>query len=195
MSEKGGTGFPTLMFLDAEGRRLMRHMGPRTTKGFEGSLEEVQEFQALMAKAEAGDAKAATELLIRQLQLEWFDFEEAQERAAALEKVSKKQQEEITQLLIDTEVRVLAKAAGKDPAERRKAGEHFFAMWEADRVPATEAQLYPYWFMMADFAEDKGDKKLFKKIVGEADDALKRNSRYRRVLKGLEMRLANFPRK
>jgi len=183
------------MFLDAGGRRLMKHAGPRTAKGFEDSLSRVQEFQALMAKAEAGDAKAATELLIRQLRLEWFDFEEAEERAAALEKVSSKQKKELAQLLVDTEVRSLAAAAGMDPVKRRAAGEHFLAMWKDKRLPAADAQLYSFWFLMADYAEDQGDKKLFKKIVGESEDALKSNSRYRRALKGLEMRLEDFPKK
>jgi len=183
------------MFLDAEGRMLMKHTGPRTTKGFEETLAQVQEFQELMKKAEAGDAEAATELLIRQLRLEWFDFEEAQARMAALEKVSKKQQAELAQLLVDTEVRTLAAAAGTDPAKRRAAGEHFLEMWQEKELPATDAQIYSYWSLMADYAEDQRDKKLFKKIVGECEDALKRNSRYSRALKALEARLDNFPRK
>jgi len=91
--------------------------------------------------------------------------------------------------------RCLGDTAGADTAKRIEAGERFLALWKEDRVPSDEAQLYPYWFMMADFAEAQRDKKLFKKIVGEAEDALKRNSRYRRVLKDLEARLEHFPKK
>jgi hypothetical protein len=183
------------MFLDADGRKLMKHIGPRTPQGFEDTLERVQVFQDLTAKAEAGDAQAATELLILQLQLEWFEFEEAQMRAEALEEVSKEQGQEIAQLLVDTEVRSLAMAAGRDEVKRREAGEHFLAMWQDERIPATDAQLYSFWSLMADYAEGERDKKLFKKIVGECDDSLGRNQRYKRALKQLEERLKNFPKK
>lgn len=195
LSRKGGTGFPTLMFLDAEGRILQTHSGPRTVKGFEDSLESVQAFLDLVARAEGGDAGAATDVLIRQLELEWFDFEEARTRAEALEKVGSKQRKILDQLLVETEVRSLAAEAGDDPAKRQAAGEHFLAMWKDERVPTNEAQLYPFWFLMADHAEAIGDRKLFKKIFEEAEDALKRNARYARVLKKLEGRLENFPKR
>ena len=183
------------MFLDADGRKLMKHAGPRTPKGFEDSLDEAQEFRDLIQKAEAGDAKAATEAFIRQLRLEWFGFEEAEERAATLQKVSSKQKKKIAQLLVDTEVRSSATAAGRDEVKRREAGEHFLAMWKDKRLPADEAQIYSFWSMMADFAEHSRDKKLFKKIVAEFKDAIPGDSRYRMALKSLEERLENFPRK
>ena len=192
LSEKGGTGFPTLMFLDAEGRQLMKHVGPRTPSGFEDSLEEVEEFLELVAEAEGGDAKAAAEVLIRQLRLEWFELEEARKRVEALEKVSSKQKKELAQLLVDTEVRTLAADAGKDDVKRRAAGERFAAMWlEEKSLPSSEAQLYPFWFIMADYAEHAGDKSLFKKIVREAEDTLK-HSKYDKVLEKLEQRLKDF---
>ncbi len=194
LSEKGGTGFPTLMFLDAKGRKLMKHGGPRTADGFDESLVQVQEFQTLEKKAEAGDAKAATELLIRKLRLEWFDFAEAKTQIEALAKVSSKQEKMITQLLVDTEVRSLTSAAGKDDAKRLEAGARFLEMWEGKALPASDAQLFSFWTILADYAEDKRDKKLFKKVVGEFEDALK-NSRYGRALKGLESRLKDFPKK
>lgn len=195
LSEKGGTGFPTLMFLDAEGRILETYAGPRTVKGFEDSLVGVQGFLDLVARAEGGDKSAATDVLIRQLELEWFELEEARTRVQALEKVSSKQAKVLEQLLVETEVRCVAAEAGDDPARRQAAGERFLAMWKDKRVPASEAQLYPFWFLMADHAEAIGDKKLFKKIVDEASDALKRNPRYEKVLKKLESRLETFPKK
>jgi len=180
------------MFLDAEGRPLLRFSGPRTPGAFEDALAEVQAFQALEKKAEAGDAKAAAEVLIRQLQLEWFALEEARRRVAALEKVSSKQKKELEQLLVDIEVRGLAKAAGANPDKRREAGEHFFGMWQDERVPATEAELASFWLLMADFAEGTRDKKLFKKIVRELDDALPNTAQKHRTVEDLERRLESL---
>jgi hypothetical protein len=195
LGEKGGTGFPTLMFLDAEGRRLGKHAGPRTPSGFEESLEGVEEFQSLREKAEAGDAKAAAEVLIRQLELEWFGLEEAQKRADALEKLSGKQKKQVAQLLIDTEVRDLSAKASESREERQVTGAHFAAMFEDDRIPATQTGLIQFWTIMADYAEKNREKKLFKKIVGEFEDTVKSGARSRKTLKDLEARLDDFPKK
>ena len=190
----GGTAFPTVMYLDAEGRRIMRHSGPRTVGGFEDSFEEVRDFLKLVEKAEGGDAKAATEAFIRQLELEWFEIEEARTRRAALEKVSSKQEKRIAQLLIDTEVRTVARGAGRDAAARQAAGKHFREMLEEKQVPENPSQLYSFWTMIADHAEAQKDRKLFKKAVAYYDKTLGDDHRYRRTLKMLEERLKNFPK-
>ena len=192
LTEKGGTGFPTLMFLDAEGRILARDV-PRSVKGFEDTFEGVQAFAALLRKAEAGDAGAQVEVLVRQLEMEWFDFEDARARVAALEKVGSKEQKLLDQLLVDTEVRSVVSDAGEDSAKRQRAGAHFLAMWEEKRVPEGEGELYAFWSLIADHAEAEGDKKLFKRVVDAFDDTLK-NTRYGRGLSQLEERLKSFPK-
>lgn len=194
LGEKGGTGFPTLMYLDAEGRVLARHAGQRSVKGFEESLEGVQEFAALLREAESGDPGAQVEVLIRQLQMEWFDFEDARARVAALPKVDSKEKKVLDQLLVDTEVRSVVRNAGEDTERRLAGGAHFLAMWEEKRVPEGESELYAFWSLIADHAEAERDKKLFKRVVDAFDDTLK-NTRYGQVLERFEERLENFPKK
>ena len=191
----GGTGFPTLMFLDAEGRKLMKYSGPRTSSGFADSLTKIEDFLALGKKAEAGDEKAATEYFIAQLELEWLSLEDARKKVETLTKVSSKQKKQIAQLLVDTEVRELAKKAGDDLDGRIEAGKHFAEMFKEKRVPGSQAQLTAYWTIMADYAESARDKKLFKKIVKEFEDTVKSGSYSRKTLKSLEQRLADFPKK
>ncbi len=223
----GGRGFPTLAFLDAEGRKLMEYSGPRTTKGFEQALEEVQEFLDLEARAAAGEAKAATELLIRQLALQWFDFEEAKAKVEALTEVSSKQRKLLDQLLIDTEVRGLADSHGDSRSKRVEAGKRFL---EEARVSAghlelyleglravqqrmvqdalghlpmdavvrrfseiwQDNELYAFWTFLADYAEDQGDKRLFKKVIKAYDDTLPNGASKNKAVKELERRLENM---
>lgn len=194
LSEKGGTGFPTLMFLDAKGRKLAVHRGPRTPGGFEKSLEgEVSEFKELIDDVEGGNTRKAGELFLRQLALEWFTFEEAQKRYEELGKVSSKEKKAIEALLVDTEIRTHAKAAGRDEEKRRAAGAHFAEMWDAKRLPTGEARQYEFWSMIADHAEAKGDKKLFKNALKQfKKSSAGKNPRYRRVLERLEERLDNL---
>ena len=191
----GGTGFPTLMFLDAEGRKLMKYSGPRSVDGFASSFEEIKSFQELQKKADAGDEKAAVEVFIAQLKLGWLELAAAREKLGKLPKVSSKQQKEIDQLLVDLEVREVAQAAGDDRDELIKAGARFHAMWKDKRVPAAESELYSFWMVMAEYAEAERDKKLFKKIVSEFEDSVNMaSSRNRKTLKSLESRLENFPK-
>lgn len=188
----GGRGFPTLAFLDAEGRKLMEYSGPRTTKGFEQALEEVQEFLDLEARAAAGEAKAATELLIRQLALQWFDFEEAKAKVEALTEVSSKQRKLLDQLLIDTEVRGLADSHGDSRSKRVEAGKRFLELFEAKQLPAGYNELYAFWTFLADYAEDQGDKRLFKKVIKAYDDTLPNGASKNKAVKELERRLENM---
>lgn len=192
--EKGGTGFPTLMFLDAEGRKLMKHGGPRTPGGFEGSLEVVDEFLELSRKADSGDSKAAAGVLIRQLELEWYGIDEARKRADAIEKVPSKAKKQLEQLLIDTEVRDAYEQAGDDAEARFAAGKRFAAMYEEKQIPENQTQLIRFWVVMADYAERERDKKLFKKIIKEFEDTVDSGSRNRKTLKWLEERLDDFPK-
>lgn len=189
----GGTGFPTLMFLDAEGRRLLKHDGPRTIGGFEDALTKVQEFLALEKKAAGGDAAAATDVFLRKLRLGWLELEEARKLAGELEKVTPKQRAELDQLLVDLEVRDLAQGAKARDA-RLLAGERFAAMWEDKQVPEGESELYSFWTLMADHAEAVKDKKLFKKIVSAFEDTLPKTAAHRSSLKELEGRLKSFPK-
>jgi hypothetical protein len=194
LTEMGGTGFPTLMFLDAEGRRIKKHSGARTVKAFEESLDEVQEFLDLATEAESGNDKAATELLIRQLELGWFDLEEARTRRDALKVVSSKQKKRFEQLLIDTEVRTMADAAEGDEAWQ-DVGKHFLQMWEEKRLPQADAQRFSFWWTLADLAEYERDKKTFKRVLREFEDLVDDNPAYRSRLDNLEDRLESFPKK
>ena len=183
------------MFLDAEGRTLLEHGGPRTVKGFEGSLAEAQEFLTLVKQAEAGDASIAAEVLIRQIRLEWFGFDEAKQKVEALEKVSAKQRKELEQLLVGAEVKSVLASAGEDPDKRLAAGAHFATMWEDNRVPVLAEQQYGYWTLMADHAESIRDARLFKRIVRAFDDGLPASEMKRATVKKLEARLKDFPKK
>lgn len=185
LGEKGGTGFPTLMFLDAEGRRLLTHRGPRSAKGFQDSLKRVQNYLRIKAEAEEGDSKAQALALIQEINLQWYDFEEATKRVRALKKVSKAQERELEQLLINTEVRTLAAKPGD--SAKLQAGERFAAMLEDKRIPSNESELFTFWGLMGLHAEASGDKRLLAKILKEVD-RMPSSSRQRRALKELQQR-------
>lgn len=60
----GFTMFPTFCVLDAEGKLLMTHSGPRTAEALAATYETALSLSGLKAKADAGDAAAKLELEI-----------------------------------------------------------------------------------------------------------------------------------
>lgn len=188
MGDYGGTGYPTVMFLDAAGKKLMVHEGPRTVAGFEASLAKLLELQEQIRLAEAGDDKAKVEAFVLQLELGWLDFEEARAKLAELPKLSKKQAKEIEQLMTDAEVRALVKGAGKDAVKRAEAGQRCVAMWEEKMLPADLGLLIDFWSLAADHAEAQKDKKLFKKIIDAAKDTVRKDPRGQQLVQSLERR-------
>ena len=190
MSEKGGTGFPTLMFLDDQGRKLLKHTGARTTEGFSASLENAAEFLSQIRKFESGDRRLAAPVFIRQLENGWFGYDEAVKRYEELGKLKSKDRKRIKALLVDTEVRTMVADAGKDERKRLAAGAHFVEMWKDKRTPSTAQVAYPFWALIADHAEAKGDKRLFKRaIAGFEDSPAGKSPRYRRFGESLKKRL------
>jgi hypothetical protein len=179
------------MFLDADGNKLMKHSGARSPKAFADTFAKVEDYLELVKKAEAGDAAAATDLFLMRLGLDWYELDEARKLADGLTKVSSSQKKEIAQLLIDVEVRGLA----KDSTKRVEAGKRFAEMFGDKEIPAGQSELYSFWTILADHAEAERDKKLFKKVVTEFEKTIPSSGQSRKVLKELEQRLENFPKK
>ena len=191
--QKGGLAFPTVMFLDADGKKLVVHAGPQSVPAFERSLEVAEKVVALEEKAAGGDAHAAAELLVHALTMDWYGYEEAQAKAAALSDVTPEQRARIDQLLVDAEVRSLLVAAREDREKQAQLGRRFLDMWREGRVPANEAQAYAFWILLANHADGERDRELFGKIVEEFRKSLGGNRRYRAALQSLQQRLASFP--
>ena len=192
LSKFGFPGFPSMAFLDGEGRMLAPYTGPRTIKGFEQGLKELKPFLDLQERAAKGDAAAATELLIRQLEMKWFDYDEAKRRVEALGKVSSKHKKALDQLLLDTEVRQLAKDAGDDRTKRLAAGARCAELFDEKMLPGTIDERASFWLLIADHAEAKGDKRLMKKVIAGFDDTLPNSVKKRNTVRALEERLDRF---
>ena len=81
--EKGGRGFPTLAFLDADGHMVAKQRG-RSAEAFNATLEgAVQDFFALQERAKK-DKDARLELLKKEVELGRIDdFDKMRERLNA----------------------------------------------------------------------------------------------------------------
>src|SRR5437773_1688235 len=69
LEEKGGEGFPYMIFMDPDGNMLAKHQGPRTATGFEETGAKACAFLELKAKSEKGNATVKIDFILAQLEL------------------------------------------------------------------------------------------------------------------------------
>ncbi len=134
LQEKGGTGFPYLVAMDAEGEVIAVHKGPRTTEGFAATMQDAADFQALANKEDLTPAEASKLFLIK-LGMGRYDFEQAKAEAAKLTEVSDEDQAKIDDALLGMEIASLAPKS-RGPEAAAASGKAYAEMMANGREPA-----------------------------------------------------------
>lgn len=134
LREKGGSGFPYLVWLDADGNVLAKQVG-RSVEEFEKTHRTLTDFLRSEAKASAGDKAAGIDALIAGLQLGRYDAEQARAKLGKLGPVPADKQKTIDGLLVNLEVDGVI-AGVRTKAEAAEAGKSFLAMEKAGRIPS-----------------------------------------------------------
>lgn len=165
LREKGGRGFPYLVFLDAEGNVLTQQRA-RTVEGFEETLASLRRLDDLRGKADGGDKAAATELLIAETEMGRHSLEEARARFQKLGVTDKAATARFESVLLDREVEgVAANVRSKDSAIA--AGKQFLAMEGEGRIPTGDNAVRTFWQMILTCAEAEKDAGLYEKCLGK----------------------------
>jgi hypothetical protein len=144
LRDKGFTGFPSLCFMDAEGKVLVKQ-GQRTVDGFTATAQRLQTWSDLKAKAgKGGDAKTQRELFLVELELGVLDAETIKKRMDTLH-LEGADRQLAEQKLTDLEILALRNKARELGPE--KTGEAMAAIAKSGRKPSAEmAQLF--WGMV-----------------------------------------------
>ena len=206
LSQMGGTGFPTLMFLDPAGRKLLKYQGPRNVRGFEETLGNIDDYMVLVKKVQDGNTALAGRLLIRQIEMGMLSYEEVEERIKALEKIYAEElgkdssstnrariqaeRKRLAEMKVDLEVRSIVTDAGRDDKKHLDAGRYFLDMWKKEqRLPSGEEAQYEFWRHLAHYADVERDKALFQEVVEQYRIHLGKSRNYSRMLVLLQRRL------
>lgn len=165
--DKGGRGFPTLAFLDAEGRMVARQ-GQRTVDGFDETLQgAVQDFFALEKRAKS-DPAARDEFLKRQVELGQIDdFAKMRKRIEASKLSDGDKAGLMSQL--DGWYMSKARAAGAD-GKLTRALEMADAIIAKDQVPTGRGGL-SFWGQYGRWAADSKDRKRLQRAIQAVDDS------------------------
>lgn len=167
LSKKGGTGFPYLVALDANGDVIAQLEGGRTVEGFRAMMAEGAKFVALRGK-EKKTLDDEIFLLEHDISMGNADLAAAKARMAALKGLNEAQKKELDGALLGLEIKA-AMPTSRDPAEQKAqmvaAGKSFAAMWAAGREPTADASIQPFFIFMLDYAESEKDAALFEKAL------------------------------
>ncbi len=163
LQEKGGGGFPYLVFMDEEGNVLAKHEGSRDAAGFEQTLGTAQAFIDLKKKAESGDKAAKKELVLKQIELGHIKPEDADAKLKELGDLTPEEQAKVNGVLANAQVTALFSSFKTQPTPEQllDLGKKLAEMQKAGRVP-TEPQIQMnFWALIMDYAESTKDVALF----------------------------------
>ncbi len=180
LQEKGGTGFPYLVWMDADGNVLAKQ-GDRSVDGFAKTYKTLKDFLTLEQKASKGDKAAGVDALIAGLELGRYDADKAKELLGTLGKVPADKQKAIDGLLVNLEVDgVIAGVRSKDQAV--EAGKGFLEMEKAGRVPTGRSARAFYSVILEVYEADK-DAKAYEATLGVLKKLVEGERNADRILK------------
>jgi len=194
--QRGGTGFPYLAILDADGELLFGRAS-RNVAGFELAMERARKTQAQLAdlarRSEQGDASARYALFLKRVELLRYSAAEARAAFAGL-KLSEEDRKVAEARLVELDIREVMSTLTKDPQSRIAAGRTFAKMWAAGTTPAdprTTEWRYFYHFVMV-HAEAEKDADLFERALEVYKGQFGSNPRSRRTIESFESKLARL---
>jgi len=165
--DKGGTGFPTLMYLDENGTVLGRP-GGRDVESFDTGLvtatETVNNIKDLKKRIAAGDKAAANELFIIEMNLGKYDLAELKEKAKGLKKLTKEQKAELAGYMLNLRVEDVLKTAGRTEESLAAAGKKLMAIKAEGKLPTGDT-LGSFWFVLMGYAEAEKNADLFEEAL------------------------------
>jgi hypothetical protein len=160
LSQKGGGGFPYLVFMDADGNVTAKHAGQRTVEAFGQTAEKAKAFADLKKKADGGDKTAGHDYFLQALDLSHFTAEAARKKMAEVD-LSAEEKEKVETKCVDLEVTDALSTITEDKETRVAAGKKFAEMKKAGRVAKSDQTVQPFWIIMMEYAEAQKDAALY----------------------------------
>jgi hypothetical protein len=178
LEQKGGQGFPHIVFMDAEGNVLATHEGPRTVAGFESTGRMVAGWAEARTKAAAGDAAAKVDVVLYEIELGKTKLEEGREKLKGLGELTEAQKGRLDALETKVKVEEIVQSA-HDQASAEAAGQKLHELKKAGKkLPEGDPMLRAWWGLLKMHAEKSEDADLYeealtalKKLVFEEHEA------------------------
>jgi hypothetical protein len=158
LGEKGGTGFPTLMFLDAEGEILGKPSG-RSVEAFDKTLGALMAISDLEKRIAAGEKNLKDDLFMAQLAMgQYKTAAEIEEKAKSFKKLTKEQKATIAKAVVGKKVEAAMNSMERGPDAQIKVGKKFKAIYDGGIYPEGDME-GPFWGFLMEYAESEKDGK------------------------------------
>jgi len=192
----GIRGFPTLMILDASGRKVATPAG-RSIEAFDNSLNNLRQLDSLRERESNGEKGLGASRLLAELRLGSIDFEEGSKRRGSLKIVKTRKFDkaqwgsdlaEIDEMLFNLELADLFQNTGRDEESQAALAEELYAMAKNGKF-ASGDMAARYWSVVMDAAKENKDKKIFGQGYGILYEMYKDNPRAKEYLAGMKTEL------
>jgi hypothetical protein len=187
-------GFPTLMILDASGKKVATPDG-RDIASFSATIASLEALDSLRARKDAGEVGLEASILLARLQLGSIDFKQAAKQRKALVKPKKFESSqweadlvEIDALLFNLKLADMFQNAGRDPDKQAELGEKLYVMAKNGRF-ASGPMTYQYWSQVMLVAKKKKDVKVYEAGYNALHAMFKDNPRAKKVLAEMKAEL------
>jgi hypothetical protein len=185
--QMGGIGFPTMSYLDADGRLLQQvgHVTP--VSELEAAFQQLQGWQALRQEIEKGGAGAAKEkeLFLLELRMGNRPYDEMEQRRDRLS-LGEQERKDTEQPLVNLQYTEILRATPRD--QQAKGGALLLPMFRAGRIPTTTTET-SYWQYLFAHAAAQQDVPLFKELLAWVKEHRAGDKRLQRYLPQLEEQL------
>ena len=164
LQEKGFGGYPTLAFMDAEGN-VIGKPNDRSVAAFASARDALMVIGEVRRKADAGDKKAAVELLFLEFTLGTIDAQALEAGVAELaDHASREQFAQAKQIGLDGDIYALYVASFQDPESG--AASKMLAILDAGKLPTPGSLACTgFWSILGEHARETGDTKLLRRVV------------------------------
>ena len=173
LKEKGGRGFPTLVFMDATGEVLHQQAWTkRSVAAFHKSHRALDTLARLAGKAEQGDESVKKAIFFAKLELDRYGFKEAKAKMENLS-FSGEQETSLQTALVQLEFDEAYKSAG---ADRKALTKKILEMHKAGRIPQGRHSVRTFWNTLLSHAQAEKDVKLYEEALPKYKVAVHKSS-------------------
>jgi hypothetical protein len=195
LSEKGGTGFPWLVFMSPEGDVIAPHDDARSVPGFRRTLDRATRWSAAKAKADGGDRHARADMLFLETELgrmEVVDLEDALAEAGL--EPDEAQRKWLLGLKANQQVDEIMEdlRRSRDEGSVRRLRGEMAGLRAAGSIPTGFYQRVNFWMIIAEHAAAQGEKALLEEAIKSAREFVAEIPALEAPLKAFETKLAEL---
>jgi hypothetical protein len=186
LQDKGGMGFPHLVFLDENGE-VVAEQQDRSVDGFAATVRDLNAWRALKERVDGGDESAANDLFLAGMRLGKISHKDATAQLERLEGLTEAQRKEAEQLLVNLEFDGAVKSV-TSRQEMEAVLERAAAMYAAKRIPSGNSAP-SFWSLLMRKADNDQDPALFAVCVTELKKMFGDKEEYKETFEQLDQQL------